>query len=280
MKQPGNFRSGKPVSSPSPANLPAYKSLWKGRDGVWGREGKLFSRKVFLPFPNISNMLQQLAFPVEEAGTGGRRHRLGRILLHAGEEGIPGGLKLGAMHRDVQGPRGIDPCVLPIAAGPEAFPLGALKTSFGLMPRGSCRPMPIGQKPASTMPSGSGLVFGRARKSSLVSSGLTNAALKPSFAKLASVKALAALQNGPATRSTSRPLKNAACHGSLQTKCFAPLRMASLMMRFQSSSSSGQMTGGSHHAMFGATVRDTSRTDLGESHRPITELRLRRVSEP
>ena len=52
------------------------------------------------------------------------------------------------------------------------------------------------------------------------------------------------------------------------------------MMRFQSSSSSGQMTGGNHHAMFGATVRDTSRTDLGESHRPITELRLRRVSEP
>ena len=52
MKQPGNFRSGKPVSSPSSANLPAYKSLWKGRDGVWEREGKLFFRKVFPPFPN------------------------------------------------------------------------------------------------------------------------------------------------------------------------------------------------------------------------------------
>ena len=29
-----------------------HKSLWKGRDGVWGREGKLFFRKVFPPFPN------------------------------------------------------------------------------------------------------------------------------------------------------------------------------------------------------------------------------------
>ncbi len=25
-----------------------------GRDGVWGREGKLFFRKVFPPFPNAS----------------------------------------------------------------------------------------------------------------------------------------------------------------------------------------------------------------------------------
>ena len=29
-----------------------HKSLWKGRDGVWEREGKLFIRKVFPPFPN------------------------------------------------------------------------------------------------------------------------------------------------------------------------------------------------------------------------------------
>ena len=33
------------------------ESLWKGRDGVWGREGKLFFRKVSPPFPNISNLL-------------------------------------------------------------------------------------------------------------------------------------------------------------------------------------------------------------------------------
>ena len=34
-----------------------HESLWKGRDGVWGREGKLFFRKVSPPFPNISNLL-------------------------------------------------------------------------------------------------------------------------------------------------------------------------------------------------------------------------------
>ena len=51
MNQPGNFRSGKPVSSPSSANLPAYKSLWKGRDGVWGREGKAFLQKSFPSLP-------------------------------------------------------------------------------------------------------------------------------------------------------------------------------------------------------------------------------------
>ena len=33
------------------------KSLWKGRDGVWGREGKLFFRKVFPPFPNLPLLL-------------------------------------------------------------------------------------------------------------------------------------------------------------------------------------------------------------------------------
>ena len=53
MKQPGNSHSGKKPATPPSANCPAYKSLWKGRDGVWGREGKLFSRKVFPPFPNI-----------------------------------------------------------------------------------------------------------------------------------------------------------------------------------------------------------------------------------
>ncbi|WP_462430357.1 hypothetical protein, partial [Bilophila wadsworthia] len=30
------------------------QGLWKGRGGVWGREGKLFFRKVFPPFPNAS----------------------------------------------------------------------------------------------------------------------------------------------------------------------------------------------------------------------------------
>ena len=30
-----------------------HESLWKGRDGVCGREEKLFFRKVFPPFPNI-----------------------------------------------------------------------------------------------------------------------------------------------------------------------------------------------------------------------------------
>ena len=125
MNQPGNFRSGKPVSSPPSAIRPVYKSLGRERDGVWGREREAFLQKGSLSLPQY--LLQQIAFPVEEAGTGGRRHRLGRVLLHAGEEGIPGSLKLGAMHRDVQGPCGIDPCVLPIAAGPEAFPFGALK---------------------------------------------------------------------------------------------------------------------------------------------------------
>ena len=51
MNQPGNFRSGKPVSSPSSANRPAYKSLWKGRDGVWRREGKAFLQKSFPSLP-------------------------------------------------------------------------------------------------------------------------------------------------------------------------------------------------------------------------------------
>ncbi|MFR0875092.1 MAG: hypothetical protein ACLSHC_11155 [Bilophila wadsworthia] len=117
--------------------------------------------------------------------------------------------------------------------------------------------MPIGQKPASTMPSGSGLVFGRARKSSLVSSGLTNAALKPSFAKLASVKALAALQNGPAPDHFAALEERPAT--LVADKMLRAVAYGFVDDALQSSSSSGQMTGGSHHAMFGATVRDTSR---------------------
>ena len=75
MKQPGNFRSGKPVSSPSSANRPAYKSLWKGRDGVWGREGKAFLQKSFPSLPQSSTSTSPSTPRSPPAGRGRRPRR-------------------------------------------------------------------------------------------------------------------------------------------------------------------------------------------------------------
>ena len=167
--------------------------------------------------------------------------------------------------------------------------------SLGLMPSRPKRLMPTGQKPPSTMPSGSGLWRGRARMSSAGSSGLMYAPLKPMSASTPSAAALATLQKGPASRSraslclgssgssfmraSSSAGNRSRCQGALQTKWRAPSRVRWARRRRMASSSSGQMTGGSHQQMRGAMVREISAV-RGESHRPVFWLRQPRVSRP
>ena len=101
--------------------------------------------------------------------------------------------------------------------------------------------MPIGQKPASTLPERqAGLVFRQGQKIFLGQFRADERGAETEFRKARQREGIGGVTERPGDQIHFAALEERGLPRSLQTKCFAPLRMASLMMRFQSSSSSGR----------------------------------------